>query len=41
LVTSGTGHEQVVTEGLALLGGWAIFACMLGVLAFVLLRRQR
>jgi len=36
-----TGHEEVVTEGLALAGGWLIYACMLSTLAFVLLRRPR
>lgn len=36
-----TGHEEVVTEGLALAGGWLIYACMLSALVFVLLRHQR
>ena len=36
-----TGHEEVVTEGLALAGGWLIYACLLATLAFVLLRRQQ
>jgi hypothetical protein len=30
-----------VTDGLALAGGWLIFACLLVALVFVLLRRRR
>ena len=34
-----SGQDHGVTEGLALAGGWLIYACMLAVLTFVLLRR--
>jgi len=30
-----------VTDGVALAGGWLMYLCMLGALAFVLLRRQQ
>jgi hypothetical protein len=36
-----TGHDDGVTDGLALAGGWLIFAGLLFALAFVLLRRRR
>ncbi len=36
-----SGYHQAVTEGLALAGGWCVYAGMLATLAFVLLRRPR
>ena len=36
-----SGHDDVVTEGLALAGSWLIYLAMLSLLGWVLLRRQR